>query len=54
MKSGSVGRFPGMLRHEVVNGGTIEIQGEGLNILLTLLLGTWRLLVENKCLMCVF
>jgi hypothetical protein len=47
--SGSAGRFPGLLRPARIGGGTLEAQGKGLNVLLTLVEGTGRPLDENIC-----
>ena len=52
-KSGPVVRFPGLLRHGMIRGGTLGARGEKLKILLTLVrgIGTFWL---RTCLMCVF
>jgi len=52
-RSGSVGRFPGLLRHGTVGGAILETQGEGLRVLLTLVEGTGKFLNKNRC-MCMF
>lgn len=40
--SAFVGTFPRLLRHRMIRGSTLEAQGEGLKILLTLEKGTGR------------
>lgn len=53
-RSGSVGRFPSLLRHRMVRGAALEAQGKGLQVLLNLVEGTGRLLGRNRCPMCIF
>ena len=52
-RSGSVGRFPGLLRHGTIRGGALEAQGEGLKILLTLVEGIGRPPDGNRCPVCI-
>lgn len=47
--SGSADRFPVLLTHETIRRDTLEAQGKGLNVLLTLVEGTGRPLDENIC-----
>ena len=47
-RSGSAGRFPGLLTHELIREATLEAQGEGLYILLILLEGTERPVDGNR------
>lgn len=49
---GSIGRFPGLMRHGTITRGSSR-DAEG-SIVLTLVEGTGKLLDEDKCLMCKF